>query len=395
MAKIQIKEQFAPRNYRVVTAETLRQEKMSQRLAREERIIESGAPKGASTSAQKAWYAERERRINKLQGGQIPQSVFPEGFDFRSVGSVLTDNKNHVFEAAVTQAQFGNAFSKRIDYEVDAGRDEVPSLYEQIYDVMIDANFPKTFEINTLQDVGVVMTEVKEGGEVQFASVGNGSKAITILRYAAGISYTDELFMYNQTWRMGPIEREFGKAVNALHNHIHLSPILTASYSASHQTAASTVGTTIYEKTSNTLDAAISAATKDQSNPRRGPYVLLCGLSDLTKIERALGRVPQEGFNLRPSTMDQIRTIVAYDGWSNTMGKKATSYDGVAANKAYLIHVGHREFDFQSKVKIPLRRQEQAGDLKRFIARDVIFDTHFGMYSAPTRAVQEITLPTS
>jgi hypothetical protein len=271
----------------------------------------------------------------------------------------------------------------------------VPVLYTSIYDVMTDSNFPKVMQIYTLKDVGVVMTEIKEGGEVNFASVGNGSHTITQVRYAAGISYTDELFLYNYTWQLGPIEREFGKAVNALHNHIHLSPILTASYSASNQTAASAVGSTLYEKTANTIDAAIATATEDNSNPRRGPYTLLCNLSNLTQIERSLGRVPQEGFNLRPSSMDQVTTIIAYNGWSNTMGKKATSYSGVTANKCYLIHTGHRELDFQSKVKIPLRRQEQMGDLKRFISREIVYDTHFGVYSAPTRAVEEITLPTS
>jgi hypothetical protein len=393
MTNIQVTEQFRPHNARVVTPDSLRESNLRRRIQRATAEIERGAPATLDETMSREWYADRERRIRELEDGKIPYMAFPEGFDFRNYGRVINaPDSQYVFELT-TQGQFGTAFSKRLEYEVDAGRDEVPVIYTPIYDQMINAQFEETFEISTMGDVGVVMTQIVEGGEVRFATVGKGSHTIKILRYASGIQYTWKLFQYNKTWMLAPIEREFGKAINALHNHIHLSPILTETYAASNKTSASSTGTSDYEKVANTIDKAISAATKDKVNPRRGPYVLVCSLTDLTRIERALGRVPQEGFNLRPSSMDQIRTIIAYDGWSGSDGEETVTYDGVTAGKAYLVHTGHRNFDFQSKVKFPLNRQEQEGDLARFIARKIVFSTDFGVYAAPSRAVQEITLP--
>lgn len=393
-ALVEVKEQFVPHNARVITSESLRELRRQKRLRRAISEINSGAPAKLDKPAQRQWYTDRERRLRELEEGKIPYMAFPEGFSFKDYGRVLTGDKNNVFELT-TQGQFGAAFSKRLEYEVDAGRDMEPIVYTPIYDQMVNAGFEENFEINTLRDVGVVMTQFLEGGEVQFATVGSGSHTIKILQYAAGIRYTDKLFLYNKTWMMPPIEREFGKATNALHNHSHLNPILEADYAtAGKQTAASTVGDTVYEKTANTLDAAVSTSVKDKKDPRRGPYVLLCSLSQLTLIERSLGRVPQEGFNRQPSSLGQIRTIIAYDGWSGNNGKEDVTYAGVTSGKAYLIHTGHREFDFQSKVKIPFRRQEAPGELSRFIAREIVFDTHYGLYAAPTRAVQEVTLPT-
>jgi hypothetical protein len=393
MTSVQTNEQFRPHNARVITPETLREQRRQRRIRHLQNELQSGPPAALPEGMVSAWRGERERRMMELEDGQIPYMPFPEGFDFRNVGRMVnTPGSPYLFELT-TQGQFGAAFSKRLEYEVDAGRDEVPVIYTPIYDQMVNAQFEENFEVSTMSDVGVVMTEFKEGGEVHFATIGSGSHTIKILQYAQGLRYTDKLFLYNKTWQMAPIEREFGKAVNALHNHVHINPILTATYPAAKQTAASTTGTTDYEKVANTIDAAITASITDDTDPRHGPYVLLCSTSDLTRIERALGRVPQQGFNLRPSTMDQIRTIIAYDGWSGNDGKETVTYSGVTAGTCYLIHTGHRALDFQSKVKIPFRRQEQAGDLKRFIAREIVFDTHFGVYTAPTRAVQEITLP--
>jgi len=51
--------------------------------------------------------------------------------------------------------------------------------------------------------------------------------------------------------------------------------------------------------------------------------------------------------------------------------------------------------DFQSYIKIPLRMTMGNPDVSRFIMAQNIYDTHFGMFADPTRAVQKITLPTA
>jgi hypothetical protein len=226
--------------------------------------------------------------------------------------------------------------------------------------------------------------------------VSSAEKTIRQKLYAAGIEYSDSMFKYNRTWEFAAVEREFGKARNALFNHAHFNPILTATYSGTKATAASSLGSTLVEKTMNTIDAGIAASIADPTNPRFGPYVILCGTANLSMIQRALTIVPQEGSQLQNANMlGLVRAVVAYDGWAKGFHGRAVSYAGVTANKAYLIDTQNNMYDFQSKVSNPLRRQEQAGDLRRFVRMQVIFDSEFGLYAAPGNSVQELTLPTS
>ncbi|HRF96730.1 MAG TPA: hypothetical protein PLZ51_16095, partial [Aggregatilineales bacterium] len=149
------------------------------------------------------------------------------------------------------------------------------------------------------------------------------------------------------------------------------------------------------EKYWRAVEKAIADGISDASNPRRGPFVLLCSTADMFTFERALKAVPQQGFSLQSSAMSQVQTIIAYDGWTGSRGNKPTSYAGVTSGKAYLIDVSHKLEDFQSYVKIPLRMTMGQGDASRFIMAENIYDTHFGVFADPARAVQEITLPTS
>ena len=395
---IEVNEQFIPLEELGITSispNSRFHRNLARRMRRVQAEIEAGPPKQLrSIEAQRDWYRIKETQALSLENGVIPEKEFPKGFDFSNYGHAI-DNAKQVFEITY-QGSFGDDFARRLEYEVDAGRDEHPVILDAIYNVQTNANFPKVFQIQTLRGVGVIVEEVKEGGEVQFATVGNDKHTITIARYAAGLSYSFDIFEHNQTWDLAPIEREFGKAMNALHNHAHLNPILTHSYTSDNQTAASSVGSTLYEKYANTIDAAVSAAMNDDTNPRTGPFVIICNVANMTTIERAMGRVPQEGFNLRPSNLDNIQRIIGYAGWSGgKIGRRTVSYPGVDANKAYLVDLSHRAFDLQSKIKNPMRRQQQPGDLKRFIMAEVVFDTQFGLYAAPARCVQEITLPTS
>jgi len=303
-------------------------------------------------------------------------------------------------EAGRTVAEFigaGNfaaAFTERQRYEVDAGRDEEPLLYQPLYNTVEDANLPEVINVYSLGPAGVVFEEVHEGGEVKFVTVGEGSHAITIRQYAAAIEYSKKLFLFNQTWALAPIERQFGIAHNALLNHIHLAPILTASYAAANQTAANaTTGVPKEEVYLLTIEDAIANSLADTTNPRRGPYDLLVSTGDVFMIERALNRRIQDGINVQSSAINKIRNVIAYDGWSGARGRKATSYAGVTKGKAYLVSGQYRAADFQSYVKQGLQSQKGDGDLSRFIVEQVVYDGWIGVYANPTRAVEEISWP--
>ena len=88
-----------------------------------------------------------------------------------------------------------------------------------------------------------------------------------------------------------------------------------------------------------------------------------------------------------------MNTILEYDGWSGTRGKKSTTYDGVPAGTAYLVSLAHRTEDFMSMFKHGLRRQMDQGSLLKFIMARTVWDVRFGVFADPKRSVQKITWP--
>lgn len=339
-----------------------------------------------------------------------PSARFREGFNIKDHVALRREGKNTVAEFIGT-GDFATQFFERQRYEVDAGRDMEPLLFaDTIYDVMSDPNLPRTVPINVLGPAGVVFTLIQEGGELKFASVGESSKSVTLARYAAGISYGEDLFEFNELFRLSSLERQFGVAHNALLNHLHAYPILNASYGTRNTTDATSAGSfsgsafpfmatdPLPLKYLRAFEQAIIDSKTDKTNPRPGPYALVVSSSDVFTAERALNRVDQQGYDMQSSAIGRIQTIIEYDGWTGVRGLKETSYSGVSAGKAYLVNVGYRGQDthgLKHYEKRALTRRRQDGDKTRFIVEDVVWDTLFGVYADPTKEVQEITLPTT
>lgn len=249
--------------------------------------------------------------------------------------------------------------------------------------------------IYKLGPAGVIFDEVTDGGEVKFITVGEGNFTVPIKHYAVGLEYSKDLVIYNELWNLPIIERQAGSAFNALKNHIHLSPFLTATYGAASQTAASTVGSTLAERYLRTVEDAVAHAMSDTTNPRRGPYALLVSSANLFTMERALTPEPQTGLAVQSSAVGRVLHLIAYDGWSGSRGKKSVSYSGVTANTAYLINLGFKEQDHQSYEKQPLQSASAGGDVSRFILENAVLDSYFGVYANPTASTEEVSLPTS
>jgi len=339
----------------------------------------------------------KRQMLDELQQGVIPKAQIKGEMSqyIRPISSV--DGKVAEF---VGQGDFNAAWRERTYYEVDAGRDEEPTLFQPIYNVVTDANLPQIVKIETLGPAGVVFERVNEGGETKFASVSGSNKSAEIYHYSVGMRYSEDLFMYNQLWRIASMERRFGNAHNALLNDAHFSPILTYSYGAANQTDGTALTTfkataRIEEKYARAVEAAITNSIADTTNPRRGPYVLLIGSGDALTMQRALVPVPQQGFEQQGAQFanNRVQSVIVYDGWTGTRGNKSTTYAGVTSGKAYLISLSHRFEDFQSFFKHGLRMQEGTPDIARFIAAETVWDTRFGLYCSPIRAVEEITLP--
>ena len=321
-----------------------------------------------------------------------PHAQFPDKFSMADHVKELAvqPNGHRVYEFVGTN-DFGAAWQERQRFEVDAGRDEEPLLYQAIYSEIRDPNLPKNVDINRIGPGGVVFDEVLEGGEVKFASVESSEATVRIRHYGVGLEYSKDLVVFNELWSVPLVERQVGIAYNALLNHIHLNPILTAAYAAANQTAFNNTGDSTVENYLLTIEDAVTNSRADKTNPRRGPYVLLCSSSDLFTIEKALTREVQQGLAQQSQTVrNAIRAVIAYDGWTGTRGNLTTTYAGVSAGKAYLISLQYQGQDFQSYMKQDLMQDGEERDVSRFMTQ-VVWDTYFGAYANPLRAVEEIS----
>jgi hypothetical protein len=324
---------------------------------------------------------------------QKPNVPFPEGLQLNQhLREIERRGENQVYEFIGTDT-FSAEWNTRRQYEIDAGRDEEPILYEPIYRIVSDASLPRNVTTYFMGPGGVVFEEVFEGGEVKFASVGSSSQTVPIRHWAVGLEYSKDLVVFNELWNVPIIERQAGIAHNALLNHLHFNPILTYSYAAANQTAFNTAGSTTQEDYLLTLEDAVTNSKGDATNPRRGPYWLLVASANVFTWEKALLQVPQQGMSLQTRSLyPQIRGIIAYDGWSGQRGSgAATTYSGVTTDKAYLISMTSRDMDLQSYEKQALRNEGSEVDLSRFMTQTV-WDSYYGVYANPLRCVEEISL---
>lgn len=323
---------------------------------------------------------------------EMPYFQFAPGFDLARNLREVAGNQ-HMYEF-IGADDFAADWYTRVRYEVDAGRQRVPTVYEPIYDIIVDSSLPETQLIKNWGPGGFVFEEIQEGGEVKFGHIRSAEASVTQRQFAVGLEYSKKLTMFNQLWQVSRVERAVGEAHNALMNHLHLSPITGFSYGAANQTAAVTTGATTTEDWFLTLESAIVSSQTDTTNPRNGPYVLLCHPAQSFMIQRMLNRVPQEGFAMDSNASNFISSVIGYSGWTGVRGKKTVTYTGVTVGKSYLINTAYKSEDFQSLVKQPLESAQDNADISRFILDQIVWDVWLGIYANPVRAVEEITWPT-
>ncbi|MGB5047829.1 MAG: hypothetical protein WBO46_02745 [Caldilineaceae bacterium] len=326
-----------------------------------------------------------------------PRIAFKENVVLKDHLVQRTEGGRTVHEFIGTD-NFAAAFAQRQQYEVDAGRSEEPILYTPIYQTIEDRNLPEIVPVNRLGPAGVVFQRITEGGEVKFATVGESNFSVPIYHHAVGLEYTDDLVEYNKLFTVTEVEREMGVAYNALLNDLHFAPFLEYSYGAANAIDGGGLGVygatdTLPEMYLRTLEAAITESVGDTTNPRRGPYVLLISTANLFTVERALTIVPQQGITLQSSALSRISTVIAYDGWTGSMGSLDFSYSGVASGKAYLIDVGRRARNHRSYIKHGLLRVQGNPDVSRFILEQTVWHSRLGVYADPIASTEEITLP--
>lgn len=273
----------------------------------------------------------------------------------------------------------------KVTLDVELGREKVPLLYKEIYELLSDPNFPELLDSKWAMSGAVIFAEHLEGQEVKFGSLrAEQGPPARIVTYSAAFEYTKQMMEFNRAFEVDILNRSMGEGYNALLNHIHLSPIISFAYPAANKTAYQTqAGEERWVSIWRTLVAAQSAA----GTKKRQGNVLLANSADQTHIEMALKGFSHGGTTYAP--ISGITTVIYYDGYTVKVGKKEYGYDGVAPGKAYLIR---SKRGFKELLKKDLQIETTQGDLSRLIQSQMVGYAFRGVYAAVEENVQEITL---
>ncbi|MBB6673012.1 phage major capsid protein [Cohnella nanjingensis] len=277
------------------------------------------------------------------------------------------------------------AFSEKVVLDVELGREQVPLLYKEIYDEISDPNLPKLLEAKWALTGACIFAEHIEAGEVKFSTLMAEQGPIAKIKtYTGGFEYTKEMFEYNQTYDVETLNKGMGEGWNALLNHLHLGAIITATYKPENKTAV--VPGEAGDERWVTFYRTLSAAVKAAATAKRPGTLLLAATSDRQDIEQALKGFTHDGTVYPP--IPGITTIVYYDGYQITVGKKEYSYPGVTPGKAYLIRPKR---GFKELIKRDLEIETNQGDLSRLVERQVVGYGFRGVFAAIGENIQEIS----
>lgn len=340
------------------------------------------------TVQQSAWReAVNEGSIRQeLLINEMIQDALAEGGGLRNISF---DESVDISEM-ITTSQGSMDLLEKVRIDVAFGLAEIPLLYGPIYERVNGPFLGGVFQIdeNTLQ-ADVIFLEKFEGGEVQFGTLRKGVPALgSIQTYAAGFEWTEDMVEYDRTWSIELQNRAFGRAYNALLNHLHLSVIIGFSYAGGNSTPAdATAGLTPQELTHLTFQAAYTATV--QAKPQRRGTVLLASEADRFQIEDAL-LTPVRDVQGNPLPTIPIDTIIYYDGETLVRGTDSTVYPGVTAGTCYLIAPRQR---FKEMLHHDLRIDIGPADISRLVEGQQVGRARRGMYADIANSVQKITLP--
>lgn len=289
----------------------------------------------------------------------------------------------------ITTSQGSMDLLEKVRIDVEFGLADVPLVYGSLYDT-IPGPFPGgvvQLNENTLEG-RVVFLQHFEGEEVVFGTLAKGVPAnIGIATYAAAFEWTEDMIEFDKTWDITLNNRAFGRAYNYLLNHLHLSPILSYSYTAPNQVPANATGATTSEKTLLTFQAGYQEAVL--ATPQRTPSVILANEGNRFQIEDAL-LTPVRDSQGNPLPRVPVDTIIYYNGATVTNGAKVYTYPGVTLGKCYFIFPKMR---FKELVHHDLRIDIGPPDISRLVEGQQVGRARRGLYADIANSVEEITLP--
>ncbi len=275
---------------------------------------------------------------------------------------------------------------RKVVLDVELGKEQVQLLYKPIYDTITDPNFPEVLDAKWAMHGNCVFLEHMEGDEVKFGSISaeHGPTA-RIRTYSTGFEYTKKMIDFNETFNVELLNKSMGEAYNALLNHLHLYPIIGYTYKAANKTAfQGGEGDPVWLGMYKTFVQAV----KDTRTAKRPGTVLLANSADAMDIEMALRGGHQIEGSIYPA-IPGINSIIYYDGWETTVGKKHYEYKGVESGKAYLIRPKR---GFKELIKRDYTVETGNKDVSRLVEEQIVAYCYRGVFAAIEENVQEITL---
>ncbi len=270
-------------------------------------------------------------------------------------------------------------FIEKVTYTAYQGREAVPLVYTGIYRKVTDSNLPKSLTEEQFGPLQAVFLKHWEGGEVKFGALGAGeSKTVSITTWATGLEYNEDIVEFNETWRVSEIAVAFGEAYNKLLNHLHLGPILTASYDA---TAESVALKKVKQEAGTAVEVDFNTSIADTLRDAlqilpAGSYVIHNSADTHAINEAIAGDMHSDNSPTQVKSTFGGATYLAYDGDSVTVGSKTYDYAGVSAGELFFL-VPKRQFvEYE---KHGLRIDSDDGDLSRLVLAQVIGRTRRGV----------------
>ncbi|MBY9081002.1 aspartate ammonia-lyase [Paenibacillus sp. HN-1] len=310
--------------------------------------------------------------VKKIVNGEMETLEFVKPF-----GEMLTSG---------SLQQFKDLMKKTV-LDVEIGREAVPLLYKPIYETITDPSFPQVIDAKWALYGTVVFTDHMEGEEIKFGAlnVEHGPVA-RILTQAAAFEITKEVKEFNSYYIVEIYNKSMGEAHNAKLNDMHLGPFVNFGYpKAANKTAyQGEASDALWVRIYKTLNQAVA----DAQAAKRPASILLASSLDKANIEMAL----KGGYTINGTTypaVDGITTVIYYDGWTTTVGKKTYTYTGVAQGDAYLIRPRR---GFKELIKKDLTIESATADLSRLIEAQIVGYSFRGVYAAVEENVQKIAL---
>lgn len=292
----------------------------------------------------------------------------------------------------ITTSQGALDLIEKVRVDVEFGQAEIPLLYTDLYE-RIGGPFPgQAVQLGeNLLNASIVFLEKFEGGEVVFGVMARGvPKFVTLQTYAAGFEYTEDMIEWDNTFELEMLNRAMGRSYNMLLNHLHLSPIISFTYTtgaASNTTPWVTTGPDQVTNTISTFRNAYNTAVN--AAIQRVPSVILASEADRFQIEDAL-LAPQRDANGNPLPRVPVDTIIYYDGATIVVGNKSYTYSGVTAGTAYFIMPRQKMKEF---VHHDLRIDAtNLHDISRLIESQIVGRTRRGLYADLPNSVQKVLL---